>query len=75
MVPIFSASSTLDIGVTSKVNPVISDIALTAALTYRPTLVPAPIGWMLNSAIRTIRLFAFGCTDNLSTEESLVFTS
>ena len=63
MVPIFSASSTLDIGVTSRVNPGISDIARTAALTYCPTLVPAPMGWMLNSAIRTIRL-AFGCTDN-----------
>jgi hypothetical protein len=76
MVPIFSASSTLDIGVTSKVNPGTSDIALTTALTYRPTLVPAPMGWMLNSAIRTIRLLALGCTDNRSaTEESLVFTS
>ena len=64
IVPILSASKTLDIGVTSKINPGISDMARTAALTYRPTLVPAPIGWMLNSAMRTVRLFASGCTDN-----------
>jgi hypothetical protein len=77
IVPIFSASSTVDIGVTSKVNPGTFDNARTAALTYRPTLVPAPIGWMLNSAITTMRLFAFGYTDNRSEEErgeSLVFT-
>jgi hypothetical protein len=78
IVPIFSASSTLDIGVTSKVNPGILDKARTAVLTYRPTLVPAPIGWMLNSAITTIRLFAFGCTDNRYSKqnrEGLVFTN
>src|SRR5205809_2581389 len=44
MVPILSASKTLDMGVTSTVNPGILDIARTAALTYRPTLVPIPIG-------------------------------
>jgi hypothetical protein len=62
-------------GVTSKVNPGILDNARTASFTYRPTLVPDPSGWMLNSAITTIRLFAFGCTDNRWAEESLVFTS
>src|SRR6267143_1901353 len=74
IVPIFSASSTLDIGVTSRVNPGISDITRTAALTYRPTLVPTPIGWMLNSAITTTRLFAFGCTDNRRSDETGEFS-
>jgi len=75
IVPILSASKRLDIGEISRVRPGISDMAFTAALTYRPTLVPIPIGWMLNSAITTIRLFALGCTDNRPAEkESLVFT-
>jgi hypothetical protein len=64
MVPRLSASKTLAMGVRSRVSPGIFDISRIAALTYRPTLVPIPIGWMLNSAITTIRLFAFGCIDN-----------
>ncbi|OLD44922.1 hypothetical protein AUI51_00110 [archaeon 13_1_40CM_2_52_4] len=75
IVLILSASITLDMGVTLTVNPGILDIARTAALTYRPTDVPIPIGWMLNSATRISRLFAFGCTENRqATGESLVFT-
>ena len=44
IVSMFSASRTLDMGVTSNVNPRIFDNARTASFTYRPTLVPDPIG-------------------------------
>src|SRR5437667_537418 len=37
--------------------PSILEIACSACLTYSPTLVPIPMGWMLNSAMDTIRLF------------------
>ncbi len=44
-------------GVTWYSSPLILEMACSARLTYRPTLVPVPIGWMLNSAMETIRLF------------------
>src|SRR2546422_10671934 len=45
--------------------PSILEIACSACLTYSPTLVPIPMGWMLNSAVDTIRLF-FRPPPNLS---------
>jgi hypothetical protein len=55
---------TVAIGVTWYFNPDICDKALTADLTYRPTLVPEPIGWMLNSAIVTIDFLGSASPEN-----------
>ncbi len=57
IVPMSGASRTVAIGVTSYFNPGILERVWMAALTYLPTLVPDPMGWMLNSAIVTIVLF------------------